>query len=128
MVGTEPNKPTYAQPSERQTGDGGQPAQDKSLSKKSPENALWRRAESRAQCNLAPSVAGARQQQLGDVGAADQQYESSAGEESEQGGPYFAHRVAMQRDHVKTNVFLRECRVCAPNLRRHGVHILLHPR
>src|SRR5438876_1006927 len=67
MIGAQPHQPTDAQPSERETGDGSQPGQDKSLSKKSPENAMLRRAQRRAQSDLPPSVAGARQQQVGDV-------------------------------------------------------------
>ena len=81
---------------QRQPGRSAQQREQHALGEHLPRQPDRARPQRRPHGHLAFPVGAAGQQEVGDIGARDQQYESNRSQEHQQGGPHLADHLLLQ--------------------------------
>ncbi len=123
IFGTNAEQSAQAGPSERQAHCAGDGAQQQAFDQQLPQNARSRGAQGQAHGDFLAAAAGAGQQKIRDVDAADQQDEGGAGEQSDEGRSQVANYVALHGRYFHFCVLGREVGVEAADLRSHLVDV-----
>ena len=87
-----------------------------------PDHAALARAHGGANGHLSAARRGAGQQQIGDVGAGDQEHKADRAQQHQESGPHVPHDFLRQRPHVDAVLGIR-LGIGLRELRGHAVHV-----